>query len=128
MDRVGIRKANNTTIFPAGTTGGNDLLHAMPLNRTGRITKVLAYNNTGANVTLQFGTLDRTVPVALFVQLLPDLVVLNTWDNEWAEADLPPVEFASDTSLAAAGRTGDIYVLASAAAVLVILEVEEFGA
>ena len=110
------------------TTGGNDLLHTLSTGRTAKITKILAYNNTGANVTLQFGTLDRTAPPGAFVQLLPSLVSINGLDNEWTEEDLPAIEFASDTSAGAAGRTGNIYVLASAAGVDVVIEVREKGA
>jgi len=87
----------------------------------------MAYNDTGANVTLQFGTLDRQA-IPAFVQLLPELVAQNTLDNEWTEWDLPAVEFAPNTALLAAGRTGNIYVLASAALVDVVIEVKEKGA
>lgn len=135
MDREGIKKAGNapllTTTAPAPPHAG-DLLHAMPVGRTGKIRKIIAYNNTGANVPLLFGTNDRAV-VAAFVQLLPDLVAINGFDNEWTEEDLPNVEFASDTTALAAGRTGDIYVVAGTVAVpvagvIVVIEVEEFGA
>lgn len=118
-------KAGNAGLVP--TTGLNDLLHTTSIGRTAKITKVLAYNNTGADVTLQFGTLDRQA-VPAFVQLLPELVAINLFDNEWTELDLPAVEFASNTSLLAAGRTGHIYVLASAALVDVVIEVQEKGA
>lgn len=123
-----VRKAGNAGRLAAGTTGGNDLLHTMPPNRTARITKICAYNPGGANANLQFGTLDRTPGVALFVQLLPILIALPLLDNEWLETEIPWVEWASDTTPTAAGRTGDIYVLEAAGlAVDVVIEIEEFG-
>lgn len=141
--KTGIRKAGNaglvTTTAPAPPHPG-DLCHTMPTTtisgavvpRTGRIVKIVAYNNTGANVTLLFGTNDRAA-VPAFVQLLPDLVAINGLENIWLEEDIPAVEWASDTSLLAAGRTGDIYVVAGTVAVpvagvLVSIEVEEYGA
>lgn len=129
MYRNAIRKAGNAGLVTS--TAGNDLLHTLPVATTPRgprtaiITKILAYNNTGVNVTLQFGTLDRTVAGAIFVQLIPVLVAINTLDNEWTEAGIPPIEFASNTTVGANGRVGDIYVLASVAAVDVIIEVAE---
>ena len=76
-------------------------------------------------MTLQFGTWDRTVVGALFVALLPILVAINTLDNEWLETGIPPIEFASNTTVGANGRVGDIYVVASAAAVDIVIEVLE---
>lgn len=129
MARVGKRIANNAGRLAAGTTGGNDLLHTLPTGRTAIIRKVIAYN-PAASCNLQIGTLDRTVPAANFVQLLPILRAIGpTLDNEWTEDELPEVKFAPNTSAGAAGRTGDIYVLeAGGNAVDVILEVEELGA
>jgi len=137
MMSVGIRKAGNaglmTTTAPAPPHGG-DLLHTMPTVtiRTARIVKINAYNNTGANVPLLFGTNDRNVALAAFVQLLPTLVAIDTLDNEWTEADLPAIEFASNRTPTAAGRTGDIYIVAGTVAVpvagiIVSIEIEEFG-
>jgi hypothetical protein len=129
-----IRKVCNACISgPFTTTGGNDLLHDLPaattVNQTAArscvISKIMAYNNTGGNVTLRFGTLDRGVPT--FVQLLPTIVAINGLDTEWIEDEIPQVEFISWPQLTAAGRIGDIYLVASAAAVLVMVEVLEFG-
>lgn len=140
MDREGIRKAGNaglvTTTAPAPPHPG-DLCHTMPIRaiagpRTAKITKIMVYNNTGANVPLLFGTNDRAAPPA-FVQLLPDLIAINGLDNEWTEEDIPAVEWMSDETLAAAGRSGDIRVVAGTVAVpvagvIVSLEIEEYGA
>lgn len=132
MDREGIRKAGNAGMVVTTATANGDLLHTMPIGRTCRITKIMAYNNTGANLTLLFGTRDRAVAPAL-VQLLPDLVAINGLDNEWTEEEIPAIEFAADTSALAAGRLGDIYVVAGTVAVpvagvIIVLEVEEYGA
>jgi len=123
LNRTGIRKANNQGIVT--TTAGNDLVHDLPTGRTVKIRKIMAYNNTGANVTLQFGTLNA---VPAFVALFPLFVAIDTLDNQWTETEIPEVEFALNTSAAAAFRLGDVFVLASAAAVTLILEVEEYGA
>ena len=129
MYRRGIRKAGNAGLVTM--TAGNDLLHTLPTGTapvSGKsviLTKILAYNTTGGNVTLQFGTLDRTVAGALFVALLPIFVAIDTLDNEWIESGIPAIEFISNTTVGANGRVGDVYVLASAAAVTVAIEVLE---
>lgn len=132
MDREGIRKAGNAGLVTTTAVVNGNLLHTMPVGRTCRITKIMAYNTTGADLPLLFGTRDRAVAPAL-VQLLPDLVAIAGLDNEWLEEEIPGVEFASDTSLLAAGRLGDIYVVAGTVAipvagVIIVLEVEEYGA
>ena len=118
----GLRMANNQGVFVL--TGGNDLIHDLPTGRKAVIRKIHCYNNTGANVTLQFGTLTA---VPAFVALMPIFVAINALDNQWPETDIPYFEFELNTSAGAAFRLGDIYCLASGAAVLQ-LEVEEFGA
>lgn len=116
----GIIVAGNAGVFT--TTAGNDLLHQLPTNRSARLWKIMCYNNTGGNVTLQFGTLNNA---AAFVALLPLFVAINGFDNTWSQADIPDEEWRLDSSAGAAGRTGDIYVLASAAAVTVAISVME---
>lgn len=127
-----IIKANNQGLIT--TTAGNDLVHVLGTNRSatagrrsGIITKILAYNNVGANVTLQFGTLD-TVPA--FHAYLPTLLALNGLENIWDETMLPPVEFSvlnTVPNVAANNRIGDIYVVSSIAGVLLSIELKEFG-
>jgi len=126
--RASIRKPGSAGLVT--TTAGNDLVHTLGIGRSGVvrtaiIRKVLAYNNTGGPVTLQFGTLDLA---AAFVQYLPDLVALNAPpENSWLEEELPAVEFSPLGLAGALGRLGDIYLVASAALVLVQVEVEEYG-
>jgi hypothetical protein len=86
----------------------------------------LAYNNTGAAVTLIFGTRDRQA-IPVFVALMPALVAVNGIDNEWGEDLIPAVEFKINRGLVAAGREGNIWVQASAVGVTLVLELEEIG-
>lgn len=134
LDRRGEFKAGNAGLVV--TTAGNDLLHTMAMvtvgttvfpARTFIIRKIMWYNNTGANATLSFGTLNATPAL---VPLLPTILCLNTFDGQLTEAELPGVEFTSGTAtaLAAARWNGNAYVLCSVAGVLVSIEVEEFGA
>ena len=130
----GIRKAGNAGLVT--TTAGNDLLHTIALTtinqqtfpaRSFMIRKIMWYNNTGGNVTLQFGTLSAT---PAFVALLPTILALNTFDGALTEKEIPAAEFMTVPLAAAAAirYNGNAYVLASAAGVLVAIEVEEFGA
>ena len=118
----GIRMANSGGVITL--TAGNDLIHSLSTGRKAVIRKILCYNNTGANVTLQFGTLDAT---PAFVALMPIFVAINGFDNTWPEEEIPMVEFELNPAAGAAYRLGSIYCLASGAAVLQ-LEIEELGA
>lgn len=119
----GIIMGNNQGVFTL--TGGNDLIHDLPTGRKAVIRKILCYNPNGANVTLQFGTLDAT---PAFVALMPIFVAIGTLDNPWTEDEIPYFEFELNTSAGAAYRLGDIYCLASAANPTLSLEIEELGA
>ena len=122
LDRIGIRKPNNQGIIT--TTGAGVICHDLPTGRTAIIRKIMAYNATGANINFTFGTLDAT---PAYVALTPSFVAIDPFDNEWPEEEIIPVEFALDTSAAGAFRLGDIWILGSAAGLIVMLEVEEFG-
>lgn len=131
--KVGIRKAGNAGMVLTAGGGVPDVCHTLVVaagvanERSAIIRKIMAYNNTGANATIIFGTMDRSA-VALFVPLLPALYLINTFDAEWTEAEIPAVEFQSDMGLLVNGRTGNIMVLGSVANIQVSIEVEEFGA
>jgi len=125
--RASIRKANTAGLVTA--TAGPDLLHTLGMNRSGVtrtaiVRKVLAYNNTGANITIQIGTQEAT---PLFVAYLPDLLVINGMENVWGENDIPAVEFSVVNLAGVDFREGNIYLQASAVGVVVSLEIEEFG-
>lgn len=131
--RKGIRIANS--VGAVLTTAGPDLLHTLSQYTTanGNVTvrsaiirKVLAYNNTGANVTLIFGTRDRAA-IPAWVPLMPAIVAVNGLDTEWGEDVLPSFEFRTNRAALALGREGNIWVTASAAGVTLMLEVEEIG-
>jgi hypothetical protein len=133
MANLFIRKANSAGFITS--TGGNDLVHTLGTNRSGVrrtaiIRKIMANNLTGVNQTIQFGTQDTTAPVALFVPYLPPLLVLSGVDSEWIEDEIPAVEFSvvlTVPSVAANNREGNIYLFASAAGVMVSIEIDELG-
>ena len=121
---MGIRKANNAGLVL--TTAGPDLCHTMPVATptTVKIKKIMWYNNTGALENLIFGTQDNVAPAG-WVPLFPAIACVNTFDGELTEQELPDIEFVVDTQAGALGQTGDIFVQASAAGILIRLEVEE---
>jgi hypothetical protein len=133
MANLFIRKANSAGFIIS--TGGNDLVHTLGTNRSGVrrtaiIRKIMANNLTGVNQTIQFGTQDTTAPVPLFVAYLPPLLVLSGVDSEWTEDEIPAVEFSvvlTVPSVAINNREGNIYLFASAAGVMVSIEVDELG-
>ncbi|MHB8084331.1 MAG: hypothetical protein ACYDHZ_00700 [Dehalococcoidia bacterium] len=108
------------------TTTGNDLLHTLSTARTAIIRKIMWYNNTGAVVTLRIGTVDnQAIPV--FVPMLPTIAAINGLHDNLMAAEIPDVEFAPNRGALAAGRSGNIYVVGSAAGVLIVISVEEWG-
>lgn len=130
--KVGIRKAGNAGLVTTTGAATADVCHTLVLaagvsnERSAIIRKIMAYNNTGGNVTLTFGTMDRQA-VPVFVPMFPALLLINTFDAEFNENDIPAVEFQSNMGAGAAGRNGNIMVLGSVAGVTLIIEVEEFG-
>ncbi len=119
-DMALLRRDNNAGLVT--TTAGPDLLHTLPAGRSLRVVKVVCYNNTGANINIQLGTLTGA---GAFVGLLPVLRALNGLENIWNEEDIPAVEWALNTSAGAAGRSGNVLVQASAVGAVVCIEVEE---
>jgi len=105
------------------TTGaGTDvLLHDLPLGRSARIVKILAYSDVGA-IPLLFGTLTNA---AVFVQWFPALLAVNNLESIWEAVDLPSIEFQFNQTAGALGWVGDIYVQAATAGVDITIEVEE---
>lgn len=121
-DLNGITYAGNAGLVATTGGGAADLLHTHVTDRSTRLWKIMAYNNTGGNATLQFGTLTGA---AVFVALMPIFVAINGFDNEWEPLEIPDVEWKLNTSAGAAGRTGDIYVIGSVAGVVVQITVLE---
>jgi hypothetical protein len=125
--RVGVLKANNSPIATRGlvtTAAGPDLCHLLPIGRSVVIRKAMWYNNTGANVTLIFGS--QTTALG-WLPLMPAMLALSPFDGWYEETHIPDVEFYLDPTAGAAGMTGNIFVQASGAGVLLRLTVEEFG-
>ena len=126
---MSMRKAGNAGLVITTGGGVQNLCHTLPIDvttltaRTAIIRKVAVYN-PGANTTLVFGTWDRSIP--LWVPMLPALVALAGFDNEWVEAELPSVLFQCNYTPGATGRTGDIWVQdAGGGGVVIRIEVEE---
>lgn len=137
VKRLGIIKAGNAGLVTTTVAAAGDTLHTLPVplaagqgTRTVILRKIIAFQNGGANQQLFFGTRDN---LGAFVQLFPPLIAVNNIDTIWQERDLPAIEFVNDTSAGAAGRTGDICVIAGAllvpvAGTQIVIEVEEIGA
>lgn len=123
---MGIRKVNNAGLVTTTVVAIGNLCHTMPtvVPTTVIIRKIMWSNNTGNNETLIFGTRDNQVAPG-WVPLLPTIRCINTFDGELTEEELPEIEFVVDGRAGVAGMTGDISVVASAAGILVRLEVEE---
>lgn len=122
---MGIRMGNNAGALIAGTTGGGaeDLLHTLSLGRKAVIRKVVWYNPLAVNVNILLGTYTTA---GVFAQLLPTIIAIPTLSGSMEEEELSYVEFLLDTSAAAAGTTGDIYVQdAGAGGLIISLEIEE---
>lgn len=123
---MGIIKIGNVGLVT--TTAGPDLCHTLPVDpvsgiaRSVILRKIMAYN-PGADATLVFGTQTN---VGGWVPMLPTLVAVGPFDNEWLPEELPQIEFRRDTT-AAAGTTGNILVQSSALNLLILIEVEEIG-
>ena len=120
-----ILSAGNAGLVTTADLVAGDLCHTLSNGASARITKIMAYNNTGADATIIFGTLDNSV-VALFVPEFPAILALNTFDAQVSEEFIVAHEFFVDNRALILGRTGDIYVLASVAGITVRIEVEEY--
>jgi len=99
----GIRKSSaivNTVAAPAvgtavtlyqRTTGGQN-------PRTVILRKLMAWNNTGADAILEIGQ-DGIDGVVAFANIIPPVLVLNGFDGEWHEDELPEVEIGNDLTM-----------------------------
>ena len=104
------------------TTGLGSLLHLVPLGRSFYVTKTMWYN-PGVQATLTFGTLanDGVTPVPMF----PTQVALAGLEDGLTEEELLGAEFMLNSLAAPNGWDGNLYVVASIAAILVSVEVAE---
>ena len=78
--------------------------------RTVIVRKVFIWNDTGANAEVQIGQ----GPLPALGAILPIMVALNGFDNQWTEEEIPEVEV-----------NADLIVQSDIAGVVVQVEVEE---
>ena len=111
MARIGIRKVSAIiTVAAAATSENLYLLSAgfiVPV--TVIVRKIMCYSNVG-NCVVQIGT--GITPA--FVPMLPSLYVVNLFDTEWQETEIPEVEVQANLT-----------VQSSILGVQVMVEVEE---
>jgi len=120
--------AGGVTLAPGVVTtlgaAFTDIIHAIPLNRSFYVRNLSWYNNTGANVTLVFGTITNAAP-GVMVPVFPTQLAINTIPGGLNEEDLTSYEFLLNSAALAAGWTGSLYVTASAAGVEISAEIAE---
>ena len=104
------------------TTGLGSLLHQVPLGRSFYVTKIMWYN-AGVQATLNFGTLsnDGVTPVPMF----PTQIAFAGLTGILVEEELIGAEFMLNSLAAPNGWDGNLYVVASIAAILISVEVAE---
>ena len=115
-----LRRDGNVGMVTVTLTGPN-LLHGLPVGRSARICKIVAYNNSGAPAVLTLGTLSA---LGVFTAMMPSLYALNGLDNIWTEQEIPAVEWIK-YSVLVVGMTGDIWISSSVAGPQGVIEVEE---
>ena len=118
----GIIVPNSAGLVNVTAAAAGDLVHTLSAGSSAKINKIMYSNNTGATVTLIFGM--RT-NAAAFVALFPTITCVNGQHDGWPETMIPDIIYRVDTTAAPAGSDGNIYVLSSAAGVLVRISVEE---
>ena len=107
----GIRKSSAIITLAAAGAGTAENLFLQSTNRTVILRKVFAYSNIG-NVTIQIGT----GLAGLFAPIIPPFQVLNGFDFQLIEDEIPEVEV-----------NANLTVLADILGCLVQVEVEEVG-
>ena len=127
-----IAKSNNTAgNLVAGLVAGPglvitlgaasiDLIHLVPVGRSFYVTKILWYSAAAA--TLLFGTLSNALAL---VPMFPLQNAIAATPGGLGEEDLADVEFMLNSQAAPNGWDGNLYVVASVAAVQISCEVAE---
>lgn len=86
------------------------LIYTLRTGRTARIKKIMLMNNTGAPDTVIFGEL----VAAAWTPRLPAIYVINPFDEQLGEWEIPAFEFTSDiyarSATAGVGTTEDIII------------------
>lgn len=109
----GIRKSS--MVIAAPVAGAAAALYQLTVGgtvpRTVIVRKIMCYSNVGnCNVDIGVGL------AGAFAGIIPTLYVVNLFDTEWTEDEIPEVEI-----------NADITVQSSIAGCLVQIEVEEIG-
>lgn len=118
--REGILLANSAGLVTVTAAAAGDLVHTLSTNANAFIRKIFYSNNSGAAITLIFGTRNT---VGAFVPLMPTITCVNGQHDWLEESQIPDILFRVDTT--APGAEGNIYVLSSAAGVIVRATIEE---
>lgn len=104
-------------IVTTTAVAATDIVHQISLNRSFYVLKIMWYQNTGANMTLIFGTLSNA-GVPAMVQMFPTQLAINGIPGGMLEEDLVGVEFMLNSQAAGAGWNGSLYVESYAAGVI----------
>jgi len=109
----GIRKSSAIITVAAAATPENLYLISAggTISRTVILRKILCYSNVG-NAVVDIGT----GLAAAFANIIPSILVVNTFDTEWTEDEIPEVEVAANLT-----------VQSSVLGVMVMVEIEEIG-
>jgi len=94
--RQGLRKPNSAGIASCIAANSGVLLHALSAGRTGIVRKLHIMNRTAGQVTVSLGV----GLLGAFVASLPGFVVPSGMDLELVEADLVPLEFTANITVA----------------------------
>lgn len=123
MDMIqGINIPNSSGLVTTTAVATGDLVHTLSTGASAKIKKIMWSNNTGAPITLIFGT--EIYAAATFVAYMPTIMCISGFDGELTEDQIPDVIWRIDKT-AGGGSNGNIYVLSSAATCLVRMTVEE---
>lgn len=105
----GIRKVSPLVVAPVA--GAAAVLYQVSPNRTVIIRKIMTYSNVGnCNLLIGAGL------AGAFAAFMPTLYLINLFDAEWTEDEIPEVE-----------TNADITVESSIVGCLVQIEVEEIA-
>lgn len=86
-----------------------DIVHLIPVGRSFYVIKIMWYQNTGANMTLLFGTLSNAAVPAL-LQMFPTQLAINGIPGGLLEEELVGVEFLLNSQATPNGWNGSLYV------------------
>jgi hypothetical protein len=128
MDMVrGIIVPNSSGLVTVTAVATGDLVHTLSTGSSAIIRRIFWSNNTGAVVTLIFGT-QTNAAIPVFAARYPTISCANGVHDFLTQDQIPEVIFRVDRTATPGGFSGNIYVLSSAAGVIVRIAVEEIRA